>query len=100
MQPEFTTKTLTHFSRDLVDLGLFSGPWAGRRHDQRKVDVTPRATFSARHAAEDERLADMVKLQEAAAEELLQVRLHLRLLAEESVNPRIQDVLPVQCPVR
>jgi hypothetical protein len=96
VKPEFTPKTLAHLSCDLVDLGLFSGGWTGWAHDQREVDVTSRATFSACDAAEDERLADMAKLREAAAEELLQVRLHLRLFAEESVDSRIQDVLPVQ----
>jgi len=96
MDSELCTKTLTHLSRYLLDLGLLGGCRPGGRHNQREVDIAPGASFPARDAAEDERLVNMVELRETSSEEPLQISLHFRLFGEEGMNPRIQDVPPVQ----
>ena len=96
LDSELGTKTLTHLSRYLLDLALLGGCRPGGRHHQREVDIASGVTFPARETSENERLADVVELREASLKEPLQIGLHFRLLGEERVSPRIQDVPPVQ----
>ena len=96
MDGELGTKTLTHLSRYLVDLGLLDRREPGGRHYEREVDVAPGVTFPARHAAEDQSLSDVIEFGKPSREEPLQIGTHLRLFAEESVKPRIQHMPPVE----